>query len=33
MPVAIITGASRGSGGRSPSDLAKDGWGLVIDGA
>jgi len=32
MPVGIITGASRGFGRAIANDLAKDRWGLVIDG-
>jgi NAD(P)-dependent dehydrogenase (short-subunit alcohol dehydrogenase family) len=31
MPVAIITGASQGFGQALASDLAQDGWDLVID--
>ena len=31
MPVAIITGASQGFGRAIATDLAKDGWALVID--
>jgi NAD(P)-dependent dehydrogenase (short-subunit alcohol dehydrogenase family) len=31
MPVAVITGASRGFGKALAEDLARDGWGLVID--
>jgi NAD(P)-dependent dehydrogenase (short-subunit alcohol dehydrogenase family) len=31
MPVAVITGASRGFGKALAEDLARDGWSLVID--
>jgi NAD(P)-dependent dehydrogenase (short-subunit alcohol dehydrogenase family) len=32
MPVAIVTGGSKGFGQALATDLARDGWGLVIDG-
>jgi NAD(P)-dependent dehydrogenase (short-subunit alcohol dehydrogenase family) len=32
MPVAIVTGGSQGFGRAIATDLAKDGWSLVIDG-
>jgi len=31
MPVAIITGASRGFGRALGADLARDGWSLIVD--
>jgi len=32
MPVAMVTGGSKGFGRALATDLARDGWGVVIDG-